>query len=421
MGIKKVLENRWVLMLVALLFGILLTDYGKFDAVENFNTDLYHVILGERYQPKSTLIVSLDSETIDLFPNTPLAFWGPNFAKVIERLRQAGAASIALDFQFLITPEQWLRTLENTEGIPLQLINYDQSFDQALSKGRVILGARPIRNKYSITTVSDPPLEYLESLPNHRNGIGLTVLLRDSDSVVREFVPAQTSITTKNNNSNSKPTQAYDAPNPWWTYAALAVKEGAGDQYLESFKGEAATATRNISYCGPPGTVPRLSLAVFFRDKGLSFEEKQLISGRIVFIGAEEEHFGDRQRTPYSRQIFGLGHRDMSSVEIHANIAETILTKNHLTIFPLWMTALIIWLPCMVVGILAVEKNEEIKNLKFIDLGLAIIIWIIGLAFFWKGFFLHQAGLASSMGVYFLLIQLKNYFQKKQKANIGKL
>ena len=91
--------------------------------------------------------------------------WTPYFANAIKQLKEAGAVSIALDFYFSITPEQWLRTLSDYKEIPSEIYDYDMSFDEILSEGHVILAANPIHEKNSFP-VPLPAKEYLIALPN---------------------------------------------------------------------------------------------------------------------------------------------------------------------------------------------------------------------------------------------------------------
>ena len=386
-------------MLLALCTGIGLTELGRLQVLDVATFDGYHLLLGKRKEPKATLIASMDAESLDLYPNTPLLFWGPHFAKAIQRLIDAGASCVALDFYLSITPEQWMRTLGDQSAIPESLLDYDQTFDSVLSTGRVVLAAGPIRQQKAVS-VPMPAREYLEALPDGMGGIGLSNFLRDNDDRVRRLVPAYTGMQASAGANAQAVPQALRPPDPWWTLSALAIKKSVDDTAWGAQGGTTPYAPMVITYCGPPGTIPRLSLAALLREQELTPEEESLVRGRVVFIGADFESFGDRQPTPYSKTLFGLGQRDMSSIEIHANIAETLLDSDRLRQVPL-LVAACIWLPFMLLSAYASMHYSTLKITGAIDIALSLVMWLIGFAFFMKGALLPQAGLYAAIGAFF--------------------
>lgn|GEM_PF-1111853 len=321
-------------------------------------------------------------------------------------MEEAGAAAIALDIYQAITPEEWLRTLDTSTVIPPEISDYDQTFDQALSEGHVILAANPIHDMGKIP-VPLPAEEYLAALPNHLNDVGLTILPRDTDGKIRRMVLALEGLPTGlNDKEQHKIPEGYQTPNPWWTFAALAVKVAYGEKALTSFRSNSIFSPSLINYCGPPKTIPRISLAALFREQGLTPEERSLISGRIVFIGADNENFGDHQQTPYSQSFFGYGgKRDMSGAEIHANIAETILNPKHLQNVPL-AGVFLLWGSILSLAAVACElkiKPMAVYVMKTISL---LILWPIGFIAFKFGYLLPQAGCFFSIMVFFISIAI---------------
>lgn len=389
-------------MFLSLITGISLTVSGTLERVDRINFDIYHVLADVRHQPKSTVIAALDAEALACYPNTPLVFWGPHFAKAIARLKEAGAVAVALDIYFAITPEQWLRTLGASQALPPEIADYDQTFDQVLSEGRIILATNPGLDQGSIP-VPLPAEEYLAALPNHLESVGLTNLHRDTDSRIRRMVPAFEGLPGKQQDDDSRSVpEGYQTPSPWWTFAVLAVKEGFGVKALKAFQDDSIFALSLINYCGPPKTIPRLSLASLLRDKGLTPEERSLINGRIVFIGSDHENFGDHQPTPYSQSFLGLGHRDMSGVEIHANIAETILNPNRIQAVPL-AVVFFLWSMIMAAATLlcGLRVNPAAKYIT--EYASMPVLWSLGFVLFQYGYLLPQAGIFSSITLFFLL------------------
>ncbi|MDE3168016.1 MAG: CHASE2 domain-containing protein, partial [Acidobacteriota bacterium] len=76
-----------------------------------------------------------------------------------------------------------------------------------------------------------------------------------------------------------------------------------------------------IDYAGPEGAFRRIPFAALL-DNTAKAED---FRGKIVFLGATAQGSGDRLFTPFSSRI------GMSGIEIHANIARTILDRAFLT------------------------------------------------------------------------------------------
>lgn len=390
----------WFLVFLSLITGIVFTVTDFFEKVDTFSSDVFHVLSGVRHQPNATVIASLDSEALAAYPNTPLVFWGPHFAQAIERLREAGAAVIAIDMLFSITPEQWLRTVDGFSAMPPKILDYDQTFDQALSEGGVILAANPIPENNRVP-VPLPAGEYVAALPNLLGDIGLTILPRDSDATIRKMIPAFEGLpaTQKDGAKTSGVPDGYATPNPWWTLAALAVKKAKPE--LAVFQGKSIYSAQLIDFCGPPKTIPRISLAALFREQGLSPEERALVSGRIVFIGADYENFGDHQPTPYSQDFLWLGYRDMSGVEIHANIAEMLWNNREVQAVPL-AGRILIWGIILAVSNYLCELSMKLEVDYLIEFCSVIILWPLGYAFFRMGYHLPQYPIFLSISLFFL-------------------
>lgn len=76
-----------------------------------------------------------------------------------------------------------------------------------------------------------------------------------------------------------------------------------------------------INYAGPEGTFRRIPFSALLDGSAHSEDFR----GKIVFVGATAQGSGDRLFTPFSSRI------GMSGIEIHANIARTILDQDFLS------------------------------------------------------------------------------------------
>ncbi|QLA18354.1 adenylate/guanylate cyclase domain-containing protein [Desulfolutivibrio sulfoxidireducens] len=354
--------------------------------------DVYHILAGQQHDPEATLIVSIDDVSLEAFPDTPLVFWGPLYARAIRNLKNAGARSIALDIHLGVTPGQWVNTLGENPGLRMALLDYDQDFDAELSEGRVILAADTVRTPAGLD-IRFPAREYLGVLPSPDDGIGLTTMFRDPDNVVRSQVPAYPREPVA---PRQGPQDAQEGMQPgvWWTLGAQAARQGWGETMLTA--SQPFQRPRPIAYCGPPGTIPRLSFAAIAREGGLTLEETSLVNGRAVIVGVEYEGSGDRLPTPYSRGVAWVaGHRDMSNVEIHANIAETLLYPQRLTHEPFWMAGLV-WLPFFAAaGGLVAHWPPWCAALGLS--ALAVAGWGAGMVFFHAGILFPVSGILAGM------------------------
>lgn len=118
----------------------------------------------------------------------------------------------------------------------------------------------------------------------------------------------------------------------YWALGLEAVRAGIGASapledatslQLGSLQIPARASSRRlmmINYAGPEGTFRRVSFGSLL-DNTVPAES---IRGKIVFLGATAQGSGDRLFTPVSS---GIG---MSGIEIHANVARTMLDRDFL-------------------------------------------------------------------------------------------
>ena len=229
---------------------------GAVTPIEHLYSDLWHRASGVRFTPEHVALVVVDDQSLAEHGDVPMVFWTPLFARAAATLREAGATVIGVDFLFGFTPEDWIARLKLSGTDALR--DYDLGFRQELNRGRMVLAGSIVRGHPGqpdglLLAHSD----YLLSLPDGDfvNGIGFANLATDGDGGVRRFEVAPP--------VNLPPDLAAGAPR--YTLAPLLAARSAGlDRHSAAWR----IAGREIpvegggiiTYAGPPGTVPRVSL-----------------------------------------------------------------------------------------------------------------------------------------------------------------
>jgi adenylate cyclase len=328
------------LALLVTLAGFLVAEAGyRFQVLanlENVYADLWHRVAGVRYTPRHAALVVVDDASLAQYPDVPLAFWTPLFARAVATLRQAGAAVIGLDFNYQVTAENWIR--KEAPNIPA-LKDYDLAFRQELNAGRLVLVAATIRGGPGARdTLLLPPVDHLLALPGMDlvANVGLANLIVDSDGTVRRYVVAP--------RLNLAPELAAQAPR--YSLAALLAFRAKGES---PSSGGPLTAGRAItpqdaaiiSYAGPPGTIPRVPIARVLAQGALSDPAVQGLRGKAVIIGGDYLGMNDVHSTPYSTGLFGRAGALMTGPEIQANALETMLSGNATGAVATWVRWLV--------------------------------------------------------------------------------
>ncbi len=319
---------RWLLLVVVTAVALAEAAYRSslLAPLDALYSDAWHRLAGTRGTPAHVALVVVDQATLVRFGDEPLAFFGPHFATAIERLRALGASVIGLDFLLAISPDAWLAKVEGPLGGRARV--YDAGLRQAIAAGDVVLAAGLARDdsgggdRFAL-----PHPDYLLAVPDLdlTNYVGLAELHADHDGVVRRYVIAPTAKTD---------TDDAGLALPKLSFAALLAKH---HRERNGAAGPAANGqARHIAYRGPPGAMPRLSLAHLLSaapDDPLL----RSFAGKVVIIGADFPGMGDIHFTPYSTGFAGDGRQLMGGAELQANILETLLSGRHLHEPPAWM------------------------------------------------------------------------------------
>jgi adenylate cyclase len=303
---SRLKRTGYFILLVVSSVGIslIVERSGWLTQAENTYYDAWHQLAGRRFAPSHSLIVSVDDATLLAHEDEPLAFWGPHFATVIQKLRAAGARCIGMDFLFSVSAESWLKRIQT--GDTSMSRTYDIALREELNKGDVILTGTAVQNADGQPKLLVPKKEFLFSLPNIYQDIGLSNLYTDDDEVIRTFVP--------------KILKGHELPT--LTFAPLMAKRVVGE--VQGLQIETMSPCR-IGYAGPPGTYPRISFERLLTAAAGEEELYRQVKGKLVIISVENAGIQDVHLTPYMTKIIGRHSGIMTGAEIHANIIDTLL------------------------------------------------------------------------------------------------
>jgi adenylate cyclase len=257
-------------------------------------------------------------------------------ARALDNLTRAGARVVAFDLVF-------------DAGRP----NVDPYFAAAIRRhGRVILGAA---DEGSLTGLRTQQLLLPNSLLHDAAAaIGIANLTTDAaDRCVRDVQWTRLGI---------DPDTADDRWYPALGIAAAALYAGRepGDaareiQERETFLGRSiawhdrAARTSYLSYFGPQGqpagpgsVIPFEDLIRYGADPRCDYVAAA-VKGKIVLVGDSNPLSSDWHPTPVVVGGSGSQHRNIPGVEIHAHIAQTVLSGNYLRLAP-WLPMLLLLL-----------------------------------------------------------------------------
>ena len=318
---KKLL--RWLGVAAAatgLASGLARADWHR--ALENVYYDYWHVISRVRYPPAYTAFITVDDATLLALKDDPLAFWAPYWGQAIGTLMKAGVKAVGLDYLYMVSAESWLRKLD----LPDSQISreYDTPLRAALSEGKTVLITQLVELPDGSLDVLQPPDDQRFLLPGGKNDLGIANLHPDPDKHVRSFIPVMIP-------DPSFPGLSFNMQ--------LALRAAGADPNDKEWTIAGVTLKRElkrlpISYAGPPGTIPTVSMLTLLQPDALDKPEVKALRGKVAIIAANNSGTSDRHFTPYSR---GAEADQMAGGEIHANIVETLLSGRYLRRLSAWL------------------------------------------------------------------------------------
>ena len=322
-------RTTWLLTLalLAALVAELLLHSGALAPVDQRLQDAWFQWQGKRADARHVVIVAIDEATLAAYPDDPMVFWTDRLALAVARLREAGARVVGLDMLLSISPERWLGKL----GGDLQQAarDYDRPFREEVNSGKLVLVATRSGSGEHEADYLLPSPDYLLALPDYDipGHIGLGDLLDEGDGVIRSYLMAPVAASGAKMPADSVPRLGLPA--------LLAIRAAGQPPAAEAWQlggreiGLHQRATP-IPYLGPPGTFPRLSLQQLLADGPLPDALKATLHDKVVIIGATSAGLNDEHFTPYATRLFSGRGALMTGVEVHANVAEALLTGDRL-------------------------------------------------------------------------------------------
>ncbi|MDD5176402.1 MAG: adenylate/guanylate cyclase domain-containing protein [Sterolibacterium sp.] len=325
--LRLINSSTWLFVVLAFVCAETAYQFQWLERAENVYSDLWHRIAGVRHVPEHVALVVVDDATLQQYQDDPLVFWTPYYARAVQVADKVGARIVGIDLLFAASPENWFRKLNLSESRQSQ--GYDLPFRQAINSGHVVLVGAQLRGRESeADDFQLPHQDYLMAIPDFDLGarIGLADLMSDKDGGVRRFTVAPMLKLAPEMQAQNVPRLSLAA--------LLSVYATNQDPHQASWhlggrNVAAGSQMMKISYAGPPGTVARVPLGKLLAEGAENDPAVQHLKGKVVILGGEYNGMNDVHFTPYSTGFLGRSGNFMSGPEIHANIAETLLTGNY--------------------------------------------------------------------------------------------
>ncbi|MBP9799348.1 MAG: adenylate/guanylate cyclase domain-containing protein [Sterolibacterium sp.] len=363
------------LALGILLLTEILFRQGSLGALENEWDDLWFRLAGKTsaLTVSKVALVEIDEATLAAFPDDPLVFWTPHYARACAVLRAVGVKTIGLDILFSISPESWLGKVAGADDPAIR--NFDRTFREQLASGDVIITATHQSGPEPLLPVA----EFLAALPNldMRGHIGATNLLFDRDGAlrrVRALAPGADDAPEDGLHLLSFPlllalhASGQSAQEHTWRFGAKAL-----DERQPPWK---------LAFSGPPGSITRLSMREVIAEGAEKNPRVQALAGKVVIIGPAFGGSNDIHMTPYGHGLWSTAL--MSGPEIHAQTTDALLHGRFFTNLPVVgrIAVLSVLLACALWFWLRLPIAQGVMTL-----GLLLALMALG------GDLLHQRGL----------------------------
>ncbi len=305
---RRMLVEWWAVLCAATVAIIAISSLWPPVRADNLFYDLV-LRMNPPAASQRILIVAIDNRSLDAIGRWP---WNrETHAALIDRLTDANASAIGYDVLF---PEP---------SVPAA----DQRLAAAIARnGRVVLPSIiEIPGPNGAPSMRIPPAEPMASAVR---ASGHVVTRPDRDGVVRGI----------DRLTDAKGNRILHMGE---TIAAIVSGNSSLLNAPKPARDSAVHARQRdlIPFVGPAGTFPQLSFADVLSDR----VPNNIISGRIILVGATASGMGDRFSTPMSGTL-----ETMAGVELHANYLDSLLADRMIepaspvvwllfSLLPVWM------------------------------------------------------------------------------------
>jgi adenylate cyclase len=438
-----------IIIPIALLMAALLLrtyDPPLVKQMRNIVFDNYQRITPRPYDPTLPIrIGDIDEKSLNTFGQWP---WSRSqMARIIDRLRELGAAVVALDIIYAeadrTAPAAVARNLpqdgsfDAAKQMLLKLPDPDQDLAQSLAQIPTVvpfaaLGADPQRpqvlplRKSGYAFAGDNPDQFIapwrywvSSLPELEKtaaGIGSVNADPDPDGIIRQ-VSLFLKLPDPGNPTPYYPSMSAETLRIAQGQTTYAIKS-SGASGVISFGEHTGISVVKIGQALVP-TTPQG--AVLLYDSGHQAErffsladlmspdfDPSIVAGRIIFIGSSVEGLKDYKPTPNDESMTG--------VEIHAQIAEQIFSGNYLQ-RPDWADGLE-WVTLAVLGAVLTILAQLRRALVGFGIAAFGIIGSFGTSYYLfqhQGFLLDPLYPAGAAFLIFVTATLIGYIRTEQE------
>ena len=319
----------WSVVIVCLSVAVAETLFkaGTLSMLDVRLQDSYFQWQGVRAVPTHVAIVAIDDATLSAFPDDPMVFWTPKYAHVVARLNEAGARVVGIDMLLSISPEQWLGTYGGGQGEVAR--DYDQGFRKMVNQGHLILASTRMGSGENESDYLLPSPDYLLALPelDIPGYVALADLFDEGDGVIRRFRVAPVDAMLRQGLAGSVPVLGL----PSLLAVHAAGKDPAENQWqIGGHQVSKDQLPAPIPFFGPPGTFPRISMKRLLEEGAAQDPEVVALRGKVVLLGATAAGWNDDHFSPYATRFLSGRGPLMSGVELHANVAEALLSGDRL-------------------------------------------------------------------------------------------
>ncbi len=285
--------REWFWLLVVLLVLAFILPWGKEGVLWRSDRSMYDLVLEikQRDAHADIVLVAIDEPSLSAVGQWP---WPrKTHAQLLEKLKPARAVFLDLEFA----------------EVDSQAPENDVLLAQAIAThGKVVLPVSMQTDRNGLTMPRYP----IQAFRDAAAALGHFQVVLDADGIVRR-VPLQISL-NDNRFAQAMPVMLQ--------VAGLGPKVSSSLASAPIPTNLMASQNLLIAYAGPIGKFQRISYSKIL-EGSVSPEQ---FAGKLVLVGMAANNSGDLYPTPYS----GSDSRNMPGIEIHANIADSLLSKIHL-------------------------------------------------------------------------------------------